>query len=95
MADHLRGNFHLLRRRISVRGAAMIHDADKTLKSQWLRRFQCLPPEAKFQLKRALQDLREDALKRAEHSWRKHKAPMALYWKVVGVYAGHLARAIN
>jgi hypothetical protein len=40
-------------------------------------------------------DLREDALKRAEYCWRKHKAPMALYWKVVGVYAGHLARVMR
>jgi hypothetical protein len=25
----------------------------------------------------------------------EHKAPMALYWKVGGVYAGHLARSIK
>ena len=35
-----------------------------------------------------------DALARAELQWKRHKAPMALYWKVGGVYAGHLARAI-
>lgn len=27
--------------------------------------------------------------------WGRHKAPMALYWKVVGVYAGHIARALR
>lgn len=27
-----------------------------------------------------------------EKSWRTHKAPMALYWKCVAVYAGHIAR---
>ena len=73
----------------------MIHEADKTLKEKWLVRFNTLPPDSKLQLKYALQDLHEDALKRAEYCWKKHKAPMALYWKVVGVYAGHLQRAIK
>lgn len=31
----------------------------------------------------------------AELSWRKHKAPMAVYWKVCGVYVGHVRRAIK
>ena len=73
----------------------MIHNADKQLKELWADRFNALPADARIALKNALQDLRNDALARAEHQWRKHKAPMALYWKVVGVYAGHLARAIK
>lgn len=42
-----------------------------------------------------LHDIQRDARERAEHCWRRHKAPMAVYWKAVGVYAGHLARALN
>ena len=72
----------------------MIRNADKTLKARWLERFSGLPEPARHALREALWDLRHDALDRAEHCWRKHKAPMALYWKVVGVYAGHLSRSI-
>lgn len=39
-----------------------------------------------------LRDLSEDARRRAAESWKSHKAPMALYWKVVAVYARHLAQ---
>lgn len=37
-------------------------------------------------------DIRRDAQERAEKCWKKHKAPMAAYWKAVSVYAGHTAR---
>lgn len=73
----------------------MIREADKTLKKKWYARFSALPPEARSALRGALKDLHSDALARANHCWAKHKAPMALYWKVVGVYAGHLARSLN
>ena len=73
----------------------MIHKADKELKRLWAERFQQLPTASKYALKEALLDLRKDALERSKYCWEKHKAPMALYWKVVGVYAGHLARAIK
>ena len=72
----------------------MIRKADRDLKTAWRSRFASLPPPARTALRAALLDLRADALRRAEAQWRRHKAPMALYWKVVGVYAGHLARAI-
>lgn len=72
----------------------MIHEADKQLKRAWLQRFAGLPPDARAALRAALMDLRADALARAQVQWARHKAPMALYWKVVGVYAGHLARSI-
>lgn len=39
--------------------------------------------------------IRADAHERAEKCWRKHKAPMAAYWKAAGVYAGHIARALR
>ena len=46
-------------------------------------------------LRAILTDLRVDARARAEECWRRHKAPMAAYWKAVSVYAGHLARALR
>lgn len=69
--------------------------ADKDLKARWRERFRKLPPSARRALADALSELRADALERAETQWRRHKAPMAVYWKVVGVYAGHLARAVR
>ena len=76
-------------------GSGMIHQADKQLKERWRERFQTLPADSRAALRDALLDLRGDAAQRANHCWRKHKAPMALYWKVVSVYAGHLARALK
>jgi hypothetical protein len=73
----------------------MIRKADKILKEKWQDRFNKLPPEAKLALREALDDLHDDASIKSSHSWLKHKAPMALYWKVVSVYAGHLKRAIK
>jgi len=73
----------------------MIREADKDLKSRWAEIFRQLPPDAKRALYDALIELRQDALPRAEHSWKKKKGPMALYWKVVGVYSGHIARALK
>ena len=72
-----------------------IHRADADLKHAWRSRFQALPPSARRALREALLDLRKDALHRAELQWRRHKAPMACYWKAVGVYAGHLARTLR
>lgn len=73
----------------------MLRQADKQLKARWAERFGALPEPARRALREALLELREDALARAQVQWARHKAPMALYWKVVGVYAGHLARAMR
>jgi hypothetical protein len=73
----------------------VIRKADKELKYKWSQVFSSLPPDSKAALKSALYELHKDSLQKANHSWKKHKAPMALYWKVVGVYAGHLSRAIK
>lgn len=54
-----------------------------------------LPPEAKAALRAVLLDLRRDAQLNADKCWRKHKAPMAAYWKAVAVYAGHLSRCLK
>lgn len=73
----------------------MIHKADQELKIKWATIFNGLTSESKTALKEALMSLRSDALLKSQYCWKKHKAPMALYWKVVGVYAGHLARSIK
>ena len=53
-----------------------------------------LPPEARWALRDLLLDLSKDARARAAESWRRHKAPMAVYWKAVAVYARHVARLL-
>ncbi len=72
-----------------------IHRADADLKRAWSRRFRELPQPARAALRSALLELRTDALHRAELQWRRHKAPMACYWKAVAVYSGHIARALR
>src|SRR3546814_3636223 len=42
-----------------------------------------------------LLDIKTDATDRANVCWKKHKAPMAAYWKAVSVYSGHIVRAIR
>lgn len=50
-----------------------------------------MPPEARAWLEAMLREIARDAQARAKKSWLSHKAPMALYWKCVAVYARHLA----
>lgn len=54
-----------------------------------------LDPATKEAIATALRSIQMDARTRAEECWRRHKAPMACYWKAVSVYAGHLARAVR
>lgn len=56
-------------------------------------KIRALPPEAREALIAVLIDLKRDAAGQAQKCWKKHKAPMAAYWKAVAVYAGHMARA--
>ncbi|MBB3349420.1 hypothetical protein [Sphingomonas sp. BK069] len=58
-------------------------------------RLQSLSPTARAELRQLLLELRGDAQVRADDCWRRHKAPMAAYWKVVSVYAGHVARVLR
>jgi hypothetical protein len=51
-----------------------------------------LPEATRAALRALLLDIRKDAQARAETCWKRHKAPMAAYWKAVAVYAGHAAR---
>ena len=60
-----------------------------------MKRIRALPAPAREALRRVLIDLAEDASGRAEKCWRRHKAPMAAYWKAVAVYARHIARALR
>ncbi len=53
-----------------------------------------LSPDVRAAIAAALRDVQRDARGRAEKCWKSHKAPMALYWKAVGVYSGHIARAV-
>lgn len=54
-----------------------------------------LDPQTRRKLADALKAIQADARDRADLNWRRHKAPMAVYWRAVGVYAGHLARVIR
>jgi hypothetical protein len=54
-----------------------------------------LPPESRAAILELLLELRADARGRAEQCWRKHKAPMAAYWKAVAVYANHTSRLVR
>lgn len=54
-----------------------------------------LPLEARAALRDLVVEISIEAARHAETHWRKHKAPMAAYWKAVGVYAKHTARVIG
>lgn len=54
-----------------------------------------LPADSRADLGALLRELADDAQARADHCWKRHKAPMAAYWKAVAVYARHIARAIE
>ena len=58
-------------------------------------RLAALSPLVRAELRTSLLDLRRDAQTRADDCWRRHKAPMAAYWKAVSVYAGHIARVLR
>jgi hypothetical protein len=58
-------------------------------------RISALPDEAKAALAEIMRDLNRDARNRAQESWRRNKGPMAVYWKAVGAYAGHIYRAVR
>jgi hypothetical protein len=54
-----------------------------------------LPPEQRAPIEALLRELRADADKLAEQSWKKRKGPMAAYWRAVATYARHLALVIS
>lgn len=56
---------------------------------------QALPADAKSALVDVLMEISATAGDNAQKSWKKHKAPMACYWKAVAVYSKHIARALK
>lgn len=54
-----------------------------------------LSDEARAALADICKAIQADARLRSDKCWRTHKAPMAVYWKAVSVYAGHIARAVR
>ena len=63
-----------------------------------LRAFQrlaALHPDVLQVLCELLHEIHREAAERAEHSWKTRKAPMAVYWRAVSVYAGHIRRALR
>jgi hypothetical protein len=54
-----------------------------------------LPAESRAALRKVLLELSKTAAEKAQKSWRTHKAPMAVYWKAVGVYAKHIANSLT
>lgn len=54
-----------------------------------------LSPEARAELQGFLGDMSKDFRARGDHSWRKHKPPVAAYWKQNAVIARHLRLALR
>lgn len=59
------------------------------------QKFATLHPAVLDALADLLQEMHVEAAARAEQCWRTRKAPMAVYWRAVSVYAGHIRRAIR
>jgi hypothetical protein len=54
-----------------------------------------MPDAARDWLIEFLGDIRSDALVKAVKSWESYKAPSAMYWRIVAVYAGHIAKVLR
>lgn len=54
-----------------------------------------LPIEVRRPLGLLLRQLAEQASEKGKLNWKQNKAMNAAYWKVVSVYAKHLARVID
>lgn len=59
------------------------------------RRLQSLDPSVRLMLRDLFREIALDARERAAEAWARHKAPMAVYWKAVSVYSGHIAKVLN
>jgi hypothetical protein len=58
------------------------------------KRLDALPEDSRAALRALLLELRTDARMRADKCWKTSKGPMALYWKCVAVYTGHIAKLL-
>lgn len=55
-----------------------------------------LPPSPeKALIEQLFREIRGEADKLAEQSWRKRKGPMAAYWRAVATYARHVAHMLS
>lgn len=52
-------------------------------------------PELRARFTALLRELGHQADAQAERSWTQRKAPMAAYWRAIGVYARHITRTIR
>jgi hypothetical protein len=76
-----------------MRSSRLVHNPILALPAA--REIQELPRETRAVLRLLLLNIADDAGARAQTCWKRHKAPMALYWKSVSVYARHTARVIG
>lgn len=65
------------------------------LKLPAMRQVMALPAEQRGPLEALMRELRADADRQAEESWKKRKGPMAAYWRAVSTYARHVAHALS
>jgi uncharacterized membrane protein len=68
--------------------------ANPVLSLRSFEKLRDLPPESRAALAEVLREIGQVAEDTAQDSWRARKAPMAAYWRAVGVYARHVARAV-
>jgi hypothetical protein len=69
--------------------------ANPLLKLPAAQRLMALPSEQREVIEALMRELRADADKLAEQSWKKRKGPMAAYWRAVATYARHTAHALS
>ena len=77
--------------RTDVRNPLLKHPAMQTI-IEYCRADRPIPPAL---LRQLLAEMSTDFRATADKAWAKHKAPMAVYWKGAGVYAGHTKRAMR
>lgn len=65
------------------------------LKLKAATKLKSLSPEVRAALRAVLMELRAEAHAKAEASWKARKGPMAVYFRAVAVYAGHIARLLR
>lgn len=80
---------------LSANRSASLEVRNPILKLASAAKLQALPEDAKLALVEVLMELRLDCQNNADKCWKKHKAPMAAYWKAASVYVGHIARTLK
>ena len=65
------------------------------LKLPAAQRLMALPPEQRKLIEELMRELRADADRLAEVSWKRRKGPIACYWRAVATYARHIAHALK